>query len=236
MPGTNKHFLLKFRKAKLWNWFRHLSNQLYLHSVFFSGISRGCHKSFPSAFFAKWCLQAKGTSTHVWKVSFCFTPITCTFWIHQTRLALQPPRLLLLDHFFGEEREREMSETCPVLPSCVWDLAHPPQSKGLITTVLGLREATLEIKYFWTLRGGVLCLPTSNGFWFVWFLTSGKLLCDRVLGRQLTFSERVWLYLLLLLAHRWLYAISMVNRLSQCAEMCAVQIYHHLCVDWDPAL
>lgn len=56
-----------------------------------------------------------------------------------------------------------MSETCPVLPSCVWDLAHPPQSKGLITTVLGLRQATLEIKYFLTLRGGVLCLPTSDG-------------------------------------------------------------------------
>lgn len=137
---------------------------------------------------------------------------------------------------WGRKREREMSETCPVLPSCVWDLTHPPQSKGLITTVLALREATLEIKYFLTLRGGVLCLPTSDGFWFVWFLTSGKLLCGRVLGRQLTFSERPGLYLLVLLVHRWLCAISMVNRLSQCAEMCAVQIYHHLCVDRDPDL
>lgn len=50
-----------------------------------------------------------------------------------------------------------MSGTSPVPPSRVWDLAHPPQSKGLITTVLGLREATLEIRYFLTLRGGVSC-------------------------------------------------------------------------------
>jgi len=44
-----------------------------------------------------------------------------------------------------------------VLPSGVWNLAHPPQSKGLITRVLSLRKATLEIRCFVTLRGGVSC-------------------------------------------------------------------------------
>ena len=52
-----------------------------------------------------------------------------------------------------------MSETCPVVPSHVWDLPPPPQtqSKGVITTVLGLREAALEIRYFLNGREGVSC-------------------------------------------------------------------------------
>ena len=51
-----------------------------------------------------------------------------------------------------------------VLRSHVWDLPHPPQSKGLITTVLGWRKATLEMGYYLTLRGGVSCACLSVGF------------------------------------------------------------------------
>lgn len=72
-------FLFKFRKAMLWNSFRWMSLTSFILLSVFSGICRGCHESFPSAFFAKWYLQAKETSSQDRKVSVCFVLLICSF-------------------------------------------------------------------------------------------------------------------------------------------------------------
>lgn len=133
MPGTNKYFLLKFRKARLLNWFTWISLLSFISALcFFSGICRGCHKSFFCAFIAKWYLQAKETSTQVRKVSFVFVLLICTFWRHRARLALQPSWLLLRNVlFFWEESGRERCLE-PALCRCLVSGAYHTHHKARV--------------------------------------------------------------------------------------------------------
>lgn len=75
-------------------------------------------------------------------------------------------------------------------------LPHPPQSKAPSSHQLLFWGSWCRRRYFLTQRQSpsarpcLLCLPARDGCWFVWFLTGGRLVCDKVLCRRLMSLRR----------------------------------------------
>lgn len=100
--------------------------------------------------------------------------------------------LLRIEHCFCE-REKG---TGPAPSFSPLGLLHPPQSKAPSSHQVLFWGSWCRHRYSSTPRQSpsarpcLLCLPARDGCWFVWFLTGGRLVCDKVLCRRLMSLRR----------------------------------------------